>query len=238
VSEASVTDKICIVTGASSGVGFEAARLLAESGARVVLICRDRGRGETAISRIRERASSADLRLEVTDLASMAQVRDLGGRLSESLPSADLLVNNAGVYRATLEKTEDGFERTMGVNHLSHFLLTHLLLPRLLGSKGRVINVSSEAHRRGRLDAGSLEEALIGPSRYNGMLAYSNSKLANILFTRELSRRYSPGQLSSCAMHPGVLATQIWNRNRNLVSLLMVLLKRHQWVTHGHLRLL
>ncbi len=220
-----MTGKTCVVTGANSGVGFEVSRLLAGSGAAVVLVCRDRDRGEAAIAQIKETVPSARLSLGIADLASTSQVRDLGETLLESLPAIDLLVNNAGVYRANLERTEDGFERTMAVNHLSHFLLTHLLLPRLTESAGRVINVSSEAHRRGRLSLETLEETLRGPARYSGMQAYSDSKLANILFTHELSLRYSPERLSACAVHPGVLATRIWNQNRNLLSFFMVLLK-------------
>jgi NAD(P)-dependent dehydrogenase (short-subunit alcohol dehydrogenase family) len=220
-----VVEKICVVTGGNSGVGFETSRLLAESGARVVLVCRDQERGQMAMTRIKGDVPSARVSLEVADLASLAQVRDLSARLLQALPSLDLLVNNAGVVRAEHEKTEDGFEKTMAVNHLSHFLLTHLLLSKMIDSGGRVINVSSEAHRRSRLSPDTLEDALLGPARYNGMQAYSHSKLANILFTSELARRHTAGELSTCSVHPGVLATRIWNQNRNLLSFLMVLLK-------------
>ncbi len=218
-------DKVCVVTGANSGVGFQASLLLAQLGGTVVLVCRDRSRGETALNQITTRVPSADVRLEVKDLADLGQVRELGSILSTDNQTIDLLVNNAGVYRASLERTADGFEQTMAVNHLSHFLLTHLLLCQLLAGSGRVINVSSEAHRRGRLDSGSLEDTLRGRSRYSGMGAYSYSKLANILFTSELARRYRPDELTACAVHPGVLATRIWNQNMNPLSLFMVLLK-------------
>lgn len=220
-----MTDRICVVTGANSGVGFETTRLLAESGAAVILVSRDRRRGEAAMERIREESPSAKLRLEVADLSSMDQVRNLGTTLAESLPAVDLLVNNAAVVRAGLEKTEDGLEKTMAVNHLSHFLLTHLLFSRLIASAGRVINVSSEAHRRGRLTSDTLEETFREPTRYSGMQAYSDSKLANILFTSELARRHPVEELTACAVHPGVLATRIWNQNRTPLSLFMVLLK-------------
>lgn len=220
-----MADRICVITGANSGVGFEATRLLAEEGATVVLVCRDRGRGEAAVEDIQKKVPSARLSLEVADLASLDQVRSLAAKLAQTLPAVHLLVNNAAVIRADLEKTDDGFERTMAVNHLAPFLLTHLLLPQLLASTGRVINVSSEAHRRGRLKAETLGETLRAPARYSGMQAYSDSKLANILFTAELARRYPLDQLSTCAVHPGVLATRIWNQNRTPLSLLMVLLK-------------
>jgi NAD(P)-dependent dehydrogenase (short-subunit alcohol dehydrogenase family) len=218
-------DKICVITGANSGVGFEASRLLAKEGADLILVCRDRGRGEAAMETIMRESPAAKLRLEVADLSSLGQVRHLGAALVGSLPTVDLLVNNAAVIRAGFEETEDGLERTMAVNHLSHFLLTQLLLDRLIASNGRVITVSSEAHRRGRLSSGTLEETLRGPARYSGMQAYSDSKLANILFTAELARRHPVDELSACSVHPGVLATRIWNQNRTLMSFFMVLLK-------------
>ena len=218
-------NRVCVVTGANSGVGFETSLLLAELEAEVVLVCRDRGKGEGALRRIRDRLPSAKLRLEVTDLADLGQVRELGKVLSKDFQALDLLVNNAGVYRASLEKTGDGFERTLAVNHLSHFLLTHLLLAPLLAGAGRVINVSSEAHRRGKLVSESLEEQLRGNQRFGGWNAYSDSKLANVLFTSELSRRFQPHQLTTCAVHPGVLSTHIWNQNRSPLSLLMNVFK-------------
>lgn len=217
--------KTCVVTGANSGVGFEASLLLADSGARVVLACRNRSRGEDAVGQIRAQVPKGDLRLEIADLASLEQVRMLGARLSRDHPEIDILVNNAGVYRSELGRTEDGFEKTMAVNHLSHFLLTHLLLPPLLATRGRVINVSSEAHRRARLRVQTLEAALRGERRYSGMGTYSDSKLANILFTSGLARRYSAHELAVCSLHPGVLATRLWNQNQNPLSLLMVLFK-------------
>jgi retinol dehydrogenase-12 len=220
-----MNDQTCIITGANSGVGYEAASTFAELGASVVLVCRSRERGEDAVNRIRDNTPSAVLRLEVADLSSFPQVRILAETLAAQLSSVDILVNNAGVYRAALERTEDGFEQTFAVNHLSHFLLTHLLLPRLLDGSGRVINVASEAHRRGRLTSETLDETFRGRSHFDGWKAYSSSKLANILFTRELARRYSPEALATCSVHPGVLATRLWNQNRNPISRLMVLFK-------------
>ena len=218
-------NQISVVTGANSGVGFETSLLLAEQGMSVVMICRDARKGEAAMDRIRGRVPGADLRLEVKDLAVLEDVRELGATLSSDFPAVHVLVNNAGVYRAESEKTVDGYERTLAVNHLSHFLLTHLLFPSLMAAKGRVINVSSDAHRRGSLTIESRENALLGRSRYSGYGAYSDSKLANILFTTELAKRYPPDELATCAFHPGVLATRIWNQNRNPLSLLMVLFK-------------
>ena len=177
------------------------------------------------MERIKAQVPDGDLALEIADLASLKQVRMLAERISLKYQKIDVLVNNAGVYRAGLEKTEDGFEMTMAVNHLSHFLLTHLLLPHLLAARGRVINVSSEAHRRASITAETLEAAFLGKGPYNGWRTYSDSKLTNILFTGGLARRYPAEELVVCSVHPGVLATRLWNQNRNPLSLLMVLFK-------------
>lgn len=218
-------DRICIVTGASSGVGFHTARGLASCGDRVILVCRSAVRGRAAARRIQEERGTADVQLCLADLSSLTQVRQLARRLTQQLDRLDLLVNNAGVYRARLERTEDGFERTLAVNHLSHFLLTRLLYPLLLRGPGRVVNVSSEAHRAGNLESRSLEDTLRGRVPYSGWQAYADSKLANVLFTRALAARHGAGELAAVAVHPGLLATRIWNQNANLVSLLSPLYK-------------
>ncbi len=220
-----VNERICAVTGANSGVGFQTARGLASSGARVVLVCRSAARGQAAAQRIRQEIGTADLQLRIVDLSSLAQVRQLARQLTGELDRLDLLVNNAGVYRARLERTEDGFERTLAVNHLSHFCLTRLLHPLLLRGSGRVVNVSSEAHRAGNLQRRSLEDILRGRVSYNGWQAYADSKLANVLFTRELAARYGSEELTAVAVHPGLLATRIWNQNANPLSLLLRLYK-------------
>jgi NAD(P)-dependent dehydrogenase (short-subunit alcohol dehydrogenase family) len=213
--------KVCVVSGANSGVGFEAAKGLAGLGAHVVLVCRNDARGQETRVRIRDEVGTADLRVAHADFARLAQVRQLGTVLSGDYPEIHLLVNNAGTFFMRRKLTADGFERTFAVNHLSHFLLTQLVLHSLLAAAGRVINVSSEAHRRASLYRAALEEIIRGGGPYSSWRAYSDSKLANILFTQELARRYQPDQLCSVAMHPGVLATRIWNRNLNPASLLM-----------------
>ncbi len=219
--------KICVVTGANSGVGLSACRLLAASGAHVVMLCRDRQRGEAARRDIeRHAAKGAEVELELADLASLEDVRRAGERLRSRFARLDVLVNNAGVYRARREITPDGFERTMAVNHLGHFLLTQLLLEPLKTAAGRVINVSSEAHRGGNLTRSPLEEIFRGTSAYQGFQAYSDSKLANVLFTFELARRLDHASAVTVnALHPGVLATRIWNQNANPVSLFMRVMK-------------
>jgi NAD(P)-dependent dehydrogenase (short-subunit alcohol dehydrogenase family) len=219
-------DTTCVVTGANSGVGKAASRLLAVGGANVVMVCRDRRRGEAAQAEIRRRASGSDVLLYIADLSSLAAVRTVAEKLRSQFDRIDVLVNNAGVYRARREITDEGFERTLAVNHLAHFLLTHLLLEPLKAAAGRVINVSSEAHRSGDLTSKPLEQIIRGEGRYRGLQAYSDSKLANVLFTFELARRLENGAgVTTNALHPGVLATRIWNQNADPASLFMRVFK-------------
>ncbi len=214
-----------VVTGANSGVGRATTEALAARGAAVVMVCRSRERGEAARREIGEAADGAELQLRLCDLASLRQVRDLGAALSAELDGLDGLVNNAGVYRARLEHSEDGFELTMAVNHLAHFLLTALLLDRLRERSGRVVTVSSETHRGGKLRRAPLTAILRGAIDYSGLQAYSDSKLANVLFTFELARRLRGSGVTTTALHPGMLATRIWNQNDNLASLIARLFK-------------
>ena len=214
-----------VVTGANSGVGRSAAELLAAAGASVVMVCRSEERGRAALETVRMRSSNSRVRLEVADLSSLDSVRDLGSRLRDRVGPIDVLVNNAGIYQARREVSEDGFEMTMAVNHLGHFVLTHLLLEPLAEAGGRVINVSSDGHRSGDLKRAPLEDILTGRIRFKGLQAYADSKLANVLFAFELSRRMGHAGLSAAALHPGVLATRIWNQNLNPLSLMMRLFK-------------
>jgi NAD(P)-dependent dehydrogenase (short-subunit alcohol dehydrogenase family) len=190
-----------VVTGANSGLGFQIARELALHGANVVLAVRDVGRGEEAARRIGES------RVEVRrlDLADLASVRELADGFSGGL---DLLVNNAGVMALPRRTTKDGFEMQLGTNHLGHFALTGLMLPRLLERPGsRVVTMSSGAHAYGRIRFENLQ----GERHYQRWLAYGQSKLANLLFAFELARRaaLADRDLTSVAAHPGYAATNL-----------------------------
>lgn len=211
-------ERIFVITGANSGVGKSATRALATRGARVVMVCRSPERGEAALQEVRRQTGNDRLELRVADLAELDQVRRLGEALAGELDHLDGLINNAGVVRAKREITVDGFECTMATNHLAHFLLTAILLDRLEAASGRVVNVASQAHRSGKLRRTSLEAILAGDIRYRGLQAYSDSKLANVLFSNELARR-AAGRITSNALHPGVLATRIWNQNKTPASL-------------------
>ena len=201
--------RTAIVTGANSGLGLEAARALAAAGAQVVLACRNTAKGEEAAESIRSRAAGASVIVEELDLASLDSVRACAGRLVSGCESLDLLINNAGVMApGRRTETADGFELQIGTNHLGHFALTGLLLPHLQGRKGaRVVTVSSTAHRFGRIRFDDLQ----GERRYNRWRAYGQSKLANVLFARELDRRLraAGSTVASLAAHPGYAATNL-----------------------------
>lgn len=200
--------RVCLVTGASNGIGKAAAVALARMGASLVLLCRDRDRGETAMAEISLRSGSDDLDLLVADLSSQRQIREAAGAFLESGRPLHVLLNNAGAVNMERTLTEDGIETTFAVNHLGYFLLTRLLLDRLRESApARVVNVSSELHRRGYGGARIHFDDLNGERRYGGYRAYGQSKLANILFTRELARRLEGSGVTANALHPGIVAT-------------------------------
>lgn len=199
--------RTAIVTGASSGIGEAAARALAARGAAVVLAVRSRDKGERVLAAIEKGHPGANVRVMILDLADLASVRTFAEAANRALPQIDILLNNAGLgMQRARAVTADGFERQFATNHLGQFALTGLLLPALLKApKPRVVSISSIAHRSGRIDFDDLQ----GARRYSGGVAYSQSKLANLLFALELGRRSDAagGRLTSVAAHPGVAAT-------------------------------
>jgi NAD(P)-dependent dehydrogenase (short-subunit alcohol dehydrogenase family) len=221
----SPTRPIAVITGANSGVGFHATRHLAEYGWDVVMVCRSEERGIEARTSVTEEYPDASVDLLIHDLASLDDVVALSDRLRE-LPRLDALVNNAGLYRPSLEHTADGFETTMGVNHVAHMLLTLRLQSHLRRPGTRVVNVSSEGHRHGRLRRAPLDDILRGRrTKFRGVQAYADSKLANVLFTREIVRRWSPDGAVSFALHPGVLSSRIWDNTRGVARGLSFLIR-------------
>lgn len=207
-----LTGKVAVVTGANSGLGYHTALELARRGARTVLACRDVLRGEEALGQLRVTLPSASLELRPMDLASLDSVRRFAADVVAAHPRVDLLVNNAGVMAVPRQDTPDGFELQFGTNHLGHFALTGLLLPSLVAAgtahaPARVVTVSSMVHRSGRI----ARDDLMGERSYRPWVAYAQSKLANLLFFRELRRRLDAAGLpvASLAAHPGYAATNL-----------------------------
>jgi len=201
--------KLIVVTGANSGLGYETALALAQAGGEVILASRNVTKGRDALMRIRDRSPQAKLRLELLDLASLASIADFAGRLIEAGRPLDLLINNAGVMALpTRQTTADGFEMQLGTNYLGHYALTAQLLPLLRDAPApRVVNLSSLAHQQGRIDFDDLQ----GEHRYRAWKAYSQSKLAMLMFALELQRRsdaHGWGLMSNAA-HPGYARTEL-----------------------------
>jgi NAD(P)-dependent dehydrogenase (short-subunit alcohol dehydrogenase family) len=213
-------DKVCVVTGATSGIGRVAARELARMGATVVAVARDRARGEAAVAEFTE-AGGRPAELLVGDLSVQADVRRVAAEFLRRHPRLDVLVNNAGAIHSGRELTADGLERTFAVNHLAYFLLTALLRPALESAPaGRVVSVSSEAHRGVRaLDFANLQ----GERRYTPMGAYAQSKLENVLFTYELARRLARTRVTANCLHPGVIRSGFGRNNSGVVGTLFAL---------------
>jgi retinol dehydrogenase-14 len=197
-----MTGRTVLVTGGTGGIGRATALGLATMGAHLAITGRDRGRAEAAAGEIRAAGGRVDV--FVADLSSQSEVRRLADEVLQRLPRIDVLVNNVGGYWNTRHVTADGLERTFALNHLAPFLLTNLLLDRLQQSApARVVTVSSNAHAQGRIDFDDLQ----GERSYSGARAYSQSKLANVLFTYELARRLPATSVTANALHPGVVRT-------------------------------
>jgi len=206
--------RVAIVTGSSSGIGFETARVLADKGAEVIIAVRNLSKGNNAAAKINEQHPDAKLRVMQLDLANLESVRDFAEEFKSGFERLDLLINNAGVMVPPYSKTTDGFELQFGTNHLGHFALTGALIDLLKTTRGsRVVNVSSVAHRQGNIDFDDLNWE---KRSYKPWKAYSDSKIANIYFTRELGRRLGNDTIVSMA-HPGWTATEL-QRNSGMAG--------------------
>ncbi len=212
-------DRVAVVTGANSGLGFETARILAVRGASVVLAVRDVEKGKQAAASIAQSAPGADLAIQQLDLTSLESVRAAAAELRARHPKIDLLINNAGVMYTPRRTTRDGFELQFGTNHLGHFALTGLLIDLLLPVPGsRVVTVSSTGHRiRARIHFDDLHWA----RSYDRVAAYGQSKLANLMFTYELQRRLAAcGTTIAVAAHPGFADTNLIRNSPAAIRLL------------------
>jgi NAD(P)-dependent dehydrogenase (short-subunit alcohol dehydrogenase family) len=203
-----LTGKVAIVTGANSGIGFETAQALARKGATVILACRNKEKGEAAIQQIAQEYPDAKTELLQLDLSDLASVRRFAEEFTSHYDRLDMLINNAGIMWAPFGKTPDGFEKQFATNHLGHFALTSFLLDHIIRTpQARVVTVSSAGHRFGEIDFDNLN----AEKGYDGERAYGQSKLANILFTYELQRRFEGAGVDAiaAAAHPGATATNL-----------------------------
>lgn len=215
--------RTCLVTGSTSGIGQETAIGLARAGAHVVIAGRSAERAEAARSDVIRRSGNERVDVLLADLSSLGGVRKLADAFLASHPALHVLVNNAGVVNMRRRLTEDGLEETFAVNHMAYFLLTRLLEARLREcAPARIVNVASDAHRMGRLDLSDLqsERAYAGLPVVTAFRVYGTSKLANILFTRELARRLAGSGVTANCVHPGPVATRLGQNNGRLGRLL------------------
>lgn len=202
------TGKNIIVTGGNSGIGYEAALVLAGKGANIILAVRSVEKGREAADLIRQTHPRASVNVMALDLADLASVRQFAAEFQERYPALHVLINNAGVMALPYRKTKDGFEMQFGTNHLGHFALTGLLMPVLLATpNARVVTVSSGAHTRGKINFDDLQSE----QKYERWTAYSQTKFANVLFAYELQRKFEAAGASaiSLACHPGYVATNL-----------------------------
>ncbi|HTN89192.1 MAG TPA: SDR family oxidoreductase [Sorangium sp.] len=207
--------KVCVVTGGNTGIGKETARGLAQRGAKVVLASRDTGRGEAARDDIARTTGNKDVEVMALDLASKASIRAFAEALRAKHDRLDVLVNNAGVWQRSRAATRDGIEATFGVNHVGTWLLTQELLPLLKQSApSRIVVLSSKLHYRGQMGWDDLQ---FERRKYGAGAAYSQSKLANVLFTKALARRLEGTGVTVNAVHPGVVATELMREFPNII---------------------
>lgn len=210
-------NKTVLITGGTSGIGKAAAEELSRLGARVVFTYREKGKGERTLEEIKGKTGNRDVDMMELNLASLESVRTLAGKVRGEVPGLNVLINNAGGYYGYRKTTSEGYEYTFGVNHLGHFLLTLLLKDVLVAGTSRIINVSSEAQRIGHIRFGDL----MGERRYSGLRAYSQAKLANLVFTFELSRRWAGEGITVNAVHPGAVRTNFGNEAEPLIRFLI-----------------
>jgi NAD(P)-dependent dehydrogenase (short-subunit alcohol dehydrogenase family) len=204
MSQPAMNGKVCLITGANSGIGKATAQGLAQMGATVVMVCRDREKGEAVQREIKAASSNESVDLLLADLSSQQSIRQLASEIRERYPRLHVLINNAGISPSARRLTNDGIESTLAVNHLAPFLLTNLLLDHLKASApARIVNVASTAMAAINFDD------LQGEKRFNMMSIYGQSKMMNVLFTYELARRLEGTGVTVNCLHPGVVSTNL-----------------------------
>lgn len=210
--------KVCLVTGGTSGIGYVTARELAKQGAIVIITARNEEKGKRSVEKLRAESGNGEINALMADFGSQSQVRDLAEAFKQQYDRLDVLVNNAGAIYLRRTVSQDGIEMTFAANHLAPFLLTNLLLDKLIESApARIVNVASNAHEGRQINFDDLE----GKRNYSFMNAYGQSKLANILFTYELDRRLPGNEVTVNAVHPGYVGTNMGANNGWLVRLFL-----------------
>src|SRR5277367_947504 len=197
--------KTVVATGATSGIGEVAVLALGALGARIVFVARDETRAQATMRKLEAKAPGLGHRMHLADLSSMAETRRVGATMAAAEPRIDVLINNAGALFSDRRVTSEGLELTFALNHMAYFVLTEALREKLVASApARIVSTSSTAHHGMNLDFSDLESA----KSYNGLRVYGRSKLANILFTRELARRLAGTEVTANCLHPGAVATR------------------------------
>ncbi len=215
-------DKTVVITGGTSGIGEVAAKALAEMGARIVLIARNKSRAEATLARLRRSDPSVAHSVYLADLTRLAEMKRVAAEIAKREPPIDILINNAGALFATRRLTDDGLEYTFALNHMSYFVVTEGLRERLLASgAARIINTASAAHQGATLDFDDLQSA----KGFRAMRVYGRSKLCNILFTRQLARSLQGSRVTANCLHPGFVATRFADESGGLISRIVWLAK-------------
>jgi NAD(P)-dependent dehydrogenase (short-subunit alcohol dehydrogenase family) len=214
--------KTIVATGATSGIGEAAVLVLAGLGARIVFVARDEARAQATMRKLEAKAAGLGHRMHLADLSSMAETRKVGAAIAASEPRIDVLINNAGAIFSDRRVTPEGLELTFAVNHMAYFVLTEALRERLVASApARIVSTSSDAHKGVNLDFGDLQSA----NGYKILGVYGRSKLANILFTRELARRLAGTGVTANCLHPGAVATRFGDSSGGMLRRLLPVLR-------------
>jgi NAD(P)-dependent dehydrogenase (short-subunit alcohol dehydrogenase family) len=214
--------KTIVATGATSGIGEAAVLVLAGLGARIVFVARDEARAQATMRKLEAKAPGLGHRMHIADLSSMAETRKVGAAIAASEPRIDVLINNAGAIFSDRRVTPEGLELTFAVNHMAYFALTEALREKLIASApARIVSTSSDAHKGVSLDFGDLQSA----NGYKILGVYGRSKLANILFTRELARRLAGTGVTANCLHPGAVATRFGDSSGGMLRRLLPVLR-------------
>ncbi len=210
-----MSGKTVIITGANSGLGYESSLALAKKNATIIMACRNLDKAQSALNEIKQEVADADVHIMALDLGDLSSVRNFALSFNTQYDRLDVLMNNAGILGGPYQETVDGFEMHIGINHLGHFALTGLLLDHLLQTKNsRIVTISSGLHRAGKMNFDDLHMR----RKYNPYMAYNNSKLANILFTRALDKRLDGHEAIAVAAHPGYAATNLQGKSGNFIE--------------------